>query len=272
MQAIFIFYWWSKTIHYSQVFIFYSTMTITQRIMRVVSTIIAIGVNALAVTLPLNGVTTETLSDNLSTLITPAGFTFGIWSVIYLGLIVVAGMVARWQISTSPKILWAYVISCLLNASWIVAWHYGYLTAAMLIIVWLLVSLIVIDRHIVQNEVEHFPSWFRSVFLVYFGWVQIATLVMTTVYLIYYLEWITPTTLWWPVAALILAVISNSYVVYRTWRIETSLVLLRALWWLYAAQSDPTIQTTVLITGWLMLVVLAYHFSRRTKSTPIPSE
>gem|GEM_PF-2664586 len=77
-------------------------------------------------------------------------------------------------------------------------------------------SLIVLDRYVAHHEVEHFPHRFRSIFLIYFGWVQIATLVMTTVYLIYYLNWISADTLWRPIAALILAVISNSYVVYRT--------------------------------------------------------
>ena len=57
------------------------------RLTWLLSTIFMIVMNTLAVMLPLNGLTTKELSDTLSTLITPAGFTFAIWSLIYLALI-----------------------------------------------------------------------------------------------------------------------------------------------------------------------------------------
>jgi benzodiazapine receptor len=92
-----------------------------------------IGMNTLAVTLPLGGVSTGDLSDTLSTLITPAGFTFSIWSVIYLSMIVISLLIALKKI-TLPKItLSRYVISCVCNGLWIVAWHYGNLHLAMLL-------------------------------------------------------------------------------------------------------------------------------------------
>ena len=44
--------------------------------------------NALANALPLNGQTTGAISDKFPSLFTPAGFTFGIWGLIYLLLLV----------------------------------------------------------------------------------------------------------------------------------------------------------------------------------------
>jgi translocator protein len=109
-------------------------MSFYSRIAWIASTIIMIVVNALSASLPINDVSTKQLSDTLSTLITPIGWTFSIWSVIYLGLILVAVRVFWKQIVVSRQMVRAYIASCLCNAAWIVVWHYGYLTAAMLII------------------------------------------------------------------------------------------------------------------------------------------
>ncbi len=45
---------------------------------------VTITVNVLANIIPLNGQTTGEISDRFASYIVPAGFTFGIWSVIYL--------------------------------------------------------------------------------------------------------------------------------------------------------------------------------------------
>ena len=60
-------------------------LLVTGNSLAVIATII---VNALAVLLPLNGKTTQELSDNIPNLFVPAGITFSIWSVIYIFLIV----------------------------------------------------------------------------------------------------------------------------------------------------------------------------------------
>lgn len=242
-------------------------MSISARIIWVVTTIMMIAINALASTQLRWGVSTWELSDQLFTMITPAGWTFAIWSLIYLWLGVIMVWVAWKQITVSRHIIRAYIISCICNAAWIVVWQYGYLTAAMLIIVWLLASLIVIDHYIQKHEVEHFASWVRSIFLIYFWRVQIATLLMTTIYLIYGLWWITADTLWWPILVLILAWLSNIFVIWKTGRIETSLVALWALAGIYFWQSDPAIHTTCLIIAGLLLIAIAFQFKGKSHST-----
>ena len=63
------------------------------RISWLIVTLFALVMNYLATSLPLNGMSTKALSDGLSTLITPAGFTFGIWSLIYVGVIILTGAI-----------------------------------------------------------------------------------------------------------------------------------------------------------------------------------
>jgi hypothetical protein len=85
-----------------------------------------------------------------------------------------------------------YIVSALANGLRIVARHYQNLHLSVLIIVALLVSLIIIDRILVANasSIAYFPR-VRGIILLYFGRVQIATLLMTTIYAQYQLGLIT---------------------------------------------------------------------------------
>jgi benzodiazapine receptor len=188
-----------------------------------------IGMNTLAVTLPLGGVSTGDLSDTLSTLITPAGFTFSIWSVIYLSMIVISLLIALKKI-TLPKItLSRYVISCVCNGLWIVAWHYGNLHLAMLLMLGLLVSLILIDKSMKGKSIKWYQS-VRAGFLFYLGWIIVASLLMTLIYGKYQLGIIG----WFEkevaIAALCFAAVMNILVVIREKNIATAMVFVWAMY------------------------------------------
>ena len=75
----------------------------------------------------------------------------------------------------------------------------------MILIVLLLVSLIVLDQIITSHENIPYYKWIRSLVLLYFGWVQIATLLMTTIYMQYVLGWVDGSSVVWPICVLILA-------------------------------------------------------------------
>ena len=55
-----------------------------QRVIAAVAFVVMVSVNALANILPFNGQTSGAVSDKYANLFAPAGFTFAIWSVIYL--------------------------------------------------------------------------------------------------------------------------------------------------------------------------------------------
>lgn len=132
--------------------------------------------NTLATTLPLNGQSTNEISDRYDTLFAPIGFTFAIWGVIYLllGVYSVYQLVVDhdWIRQITP---W-YIASSLLNGFWIIAWHYEVIWASLIIIVGLLVTLI----RITQVTHSTRSKWsltlaMRLPFSVYFGWVTVAT-------------------------------------------------------------------------------------------------
>jgi len=125
----------------------------------------------------LNNKTTGELSDSFPNLFVPAGITFSIWGVIYLLLIVYCVL----QFTGSGKeaisdIGWLFSISCILNAIWILFWHYGKLPLSLVIMVGLLVTLILINISIRELQ----SGIIKATFGVYLGWICIATIANAT--------------------------------------------------------------------------------------------
>ncbi|MCZ7600059.1 MAG: hypothetical protein M5U09_23175, partial [Gammaproteobacteria bacterium] len=60
----------------------------------------------------------------------PPGYVFSIWGVIYLGLAVYAVAQALPALRRRPAVgaaAWPFVLSSLLNAAWLVTWHWLYI-------------------------------------------------------------------------------------------------------------------------------------------------
>ena len=139
--------------------------------------------NYLANALPLNNKTTGELSDSFPNLFVPAGITFSIWGIIYILLLIYS--VVQFTSSdrnTIDNISWLFAISCIFNALWIVAWHYGKLPMSLIIMSGLLISLIYINM-----AISHLPfGLIKAAFGVYLGWICIATIANATALLVNY--------------------------------------------------------------------------------------
>lgn len=163
-------------------------------IANIIGLIAVITVNALAVLLPIAGKTTEELSDMYPNLFVPAGITFSIWSVIYLALICFGVYQAQGLLpskSENPpaveRIGWLFVLSCVLNCSWIIAWHYQYVGLSVVIMLAFLATLISIytKEHIAVRQVSRNEKLFVFIpFSLYLGWISIATIANITTFLV----------------------------------------------------------------------------------------
>lgn len=139
--------------------------------------------NYLATSLPLNNKTTGELSDSFPNLFVPAGITFSIWGIIYL--LVLAYCVVQFTDSNQliiSNISWLFGISCILNALWIVTWHYGKLPLSLLVMLGMLATLIFIN-----TRIKDLPSGLiKASFGIYLGWICIATIANVTALLVHY--------------------------------------------------------------------------------------
>jgi len=148
-----------------------------------------IAVNSLANILPINGMTTGELSDQLENLFTPQGSTFAIWGVIYFLLLVfILSILVRPFEKKTEVLSRLFIVNTFLNSAWIFAWHYQYLIVSLILMIGLLVNLVKINLLIKTT-----PNWLDKItiqlpFTVYFGWISIATIANFTAVLVGY-QW-----------------------------------------------------------------------------------
>jgi translocator protein len=150
-----------------------------------IATILVVTVNALANILPINGQTTGEISNKLEVLFTPAGYVFGIWGFIYFLLFIWSFMqvpASRRDLPIYQKATPLYVLSSVLNISWILLWHYEFFLLTVIVMLGLLITLIALYHTIKKEQ----PSFWEIVpFSVYLGWISVATIANISYYLKY---------------------------------------------------------------------------------------
>ncbi len=156
-----------------------------------VGLVLVLTLNGLANALPINGVTTGGVSDRYENLFTPAGLTFSIWGLIYLLLI--AFVIYEWLMARrgrnwfSARIGPWFFVSCLANASWILAWHYRLLPLSLVLMLILLGSLLAIYLRLrigLTGITRGEWAFVNLPFSVYLGWITVATIANVTVLLV----------------------------------------------------------------------------------------
>ena len=151
-------------------------------------------VNGLANALPINGMTTGELSDDLPNLFVPAGFTFSIWGVIYILLAlftVYQLLIAFKRDGQEGRIIDGiglyFFIASLANMFWIFAWHYQLIPVSLLLMIILLISLIRIylNLDIRKRDMGKSEKFFVLIpFSIYLGWITVATIANVTALLV----------------------------------------------------------------------------------------
>lgn len=158
------------------------------------SVILALAVNILASTLPLNGQNTGEISDRFQVLFVPAGYVFAIWGVIYLGW--TAFIIFQFQTpqKESPRLKrlgYLFAISNVANAAWLFCWHYNLFGLSVLVMLTLLGLLIAsyLRLDVNRSSVMLVEYWSVDVvFSVYLGWITVATVANISDWL-YLVEW-----------------------------------------------------------------------------------
>lgn len=158
-----------------------------------------IAVNAAANALPLNGVGTGALSDELPNLFVPAGLTFSIWGLIYLLLALYVGFAlaeafgpaggGAWERGDG----WLFAANEAANIGWIFAWHWRLLPLSLALMLVILGSLVALEGRITRRlreggalagaaPLRRFAL--SAPIRVYLGWILVATIANATALLV----------------------------------------------------------------------------------------
>ncbi len=155
--------------------------------------LVMFAVNALSTMLPLNGVTPGEASARYPNLLVPAPYVFSIWGVIYLLIIGYVlyqfGLFRKKGEPVNTSLLRKtgidFIVTCLLNAAWLFAWHYGLLILSFGIIVLYLLTLISLEIMISKETLSKREALLiRLPFSVNFGWLTVATIANATALLV----------------------------------------------------------------------------------------
>lgn len=196
-----------------------------------ISSILSIWITTFFVFLPLAWKSQADISDMYQTIITPAWFTFSIWSIIYLSWFILWIYLINKKDNLPKKksiiILW---IAELLSAIWIIPWNYEFLWISFILILSILIMLFYISMKNQKDLV------FKNTLNLYLWWILVATIANLHVLLMYYniydykiIIWVISIAIW----------ASINYFLYKKyWYIISSLVFIWALIWIISNQSD----------------------------------
>ncbi|HVI49068.1 MAG TPA: hypothetical protein VM802_29650 [Chitinophaga sp.] len=247
--------------------------------------IVMIAVNALAITIPINGKSNGEISAEFPNLFTPAVFTFSIWGLIYLLLLAFI----IWQLwmafsGKQPEMLsrvmhrmkeW-FLITSILNAGWLFAWHYYAIPVTMVLMIALLASLYIIHLNFgiavipVSQEEKYF---IQLPFSIYLGWICIAALANLSV-LFLYLGW-TPGVkeqVYTAITMIAVGTLINIYMIFRHNNIIHALVAIWAFYGIIVKRKstdviahEPIVHAGIIAIG-VIAVAISWQFYRKQKS------
>lgn len=237
-------------------------------------------INYLSNTGLLNNTTIGEISDDYKSLFTPAGYTFAIWGIIYLLLFTFAIYQGRSLFVKVKedcfvlKIGWWFVASCLFNSLWVFAWIYEYTGLSCIFIFLLLFSLLkIVVNNRMQLDEERFPIIVFVIwpFVVYAGWVTVASIANVSTYLIK-LGWdgfqLSETT--WAVILIVIAVSLNQFMLRKRNMIAFALVGAWALIGIANAnKTSNDVVTNLAIAGAAVLLLSCIFHSYKNKKTNI---
>jgi hypothetical protein len=222
-------------------------------------------VNSLAgSTTLIGGKVTAEISNTNFTLITPAGFTFSIWGIIYvlLGIFVVyQALPSQKNRDYNDKIGWLFVISSILNIVWLFLWQFEQLIFSVVLMFMLLATLIAIYLRLdigkskiglVEKITVHLP------FSTYLGWITIAAIANVATTLVS-VNWdgfgINPET--WASLIIVVALLLSLIVIVTRKDVAYGLVIIWAFIGIASAQTaNPNIVTLTQISAIIIFLVL----------------
>lgn len=236
--------------------------------------ILTLGINFLGGTGRINNLSQGDVSDMYNTLLTPAGFTFSIWSVIY-GLLFISliMMVIRHEVAYFKEVIEAITpllwVSFIANMIWIVLFSYLQIGLSTLFIFVYLFSLVFILKKLRGLNTQR--QWLLPLtFGLNTGWLFIASVVNVSAFLVK-IEWngfgIDDAT--WGIIMMVVSSILAIVVMLQLRNAAFSLPIAWAFYGIYQSIQTKGLDGTVNVLPLICLVILlgmsVYLFVKNNK-------
>lgn len=236
-------------------------------------------VNALANILPINGYNTGQVSGFYPNYFVPAGFTFSIWGIIYLLLFIYTIAFTYYTINAGKfpktqhylnKVTPLFLVTCILNCTWIFAWHYLQVELSVIVMLFFLATLckIFIEANKVTEVLTPTQSFLLiTPFTIYLGWISVATIANFTA-LFVKLSWngfgMEP--IYWSSLMILIAIALGLLFLFKYSAISFTMVIAWALCGINARQGRVEIINICSNAGLLILLgAMVFFISRKLK-------
>lgn len=242
--------------------------TIVQRWVFLAAVVLLIILNFLSNSMPFNGQTVAEVSEKYPSLITPAGYAFTIWGLIYLTM----AIFAIFQLNKGKKIrlfrvIFPYfLLNVISNVLWLIAFQHEMIGISVLIMAITLGSLIVIFKYFyrLKGSLSTTHRYFFQVpFSMYFGWITVASIVNVAAFLnsleIGFLN------SYAPLLAMIMLIVATALGIYILLSKNDYIYILVLIWAfvaIWVAQSeDSLVMNTAKFGAIAMAAIAAIHFT-----------
>jgi len=239
--------------------------------------IIMLVLNSFAGAGAINGNSVGDIGNMYSNIISPSGYAFSIWGLIYLELILFIGFQFYDMIYNDSKYIkktgfW-FAFTNVANAVWILVWVNNMIGVAAIVILALLFGL---TQLVYKLDLEIWDAPLKVMFFVwwpiviYFGWVLIASVQNITIFLsslqIGFLE----NNVGLAIALLGVVTLIYMYLIKTRNLREASLVAVWAFVAIYFEQQDgyPLIAYSALIYSVILMIVAGIHGAKNFQTSP----
>lgn len=212
-----------------------------------------IGITTFFSLLPLAGKSQADISELYPTSFTPAGFTFSLWSIIYLSWII-SGIISIYKnYIPSSYFLWAIALTAL----WLIPWHFQFIGTSVLvmwIILWLLLKSFFQESH---------PRSIKYSLELTLWWILIAMIANIHVFLFAYKLYFVPEIL--TCFSLFLAMGIQGYFISVQKSYVWAFVAIWACIWIISAQENILIRSSaeIVITTLFILLLLSFFWKKK---------
>ncbi len=211
------------------------------------------------------------VSNKYNSIFTPSGITFAIWGIIYVALLLFCIyyilMSYRHNINHPANVdvsrigVW-FILNNLGAAAWLLAWTNEMIAASLGLIIFQLITLIVINLRInIHNPLRTITSKIFTQFpmSIYFGWLTIATIANTSIYLMASgWDGFGYTPIYWTRIMIGIAVFLTALVVFIRRNVFYGLVIIGALYGIILKRQseDVYVYASVINSAWIGLGIV----------------